>query len=151
MHIWGTHDRGLFLTMGARRTRVGEPHLNLEGAKSTVGKSLSRQKDPLMAEMAKEIADSLGPSPDLIRRRTAVTCLLGFSGFLRIKELLAIQVKHLKFEKEHLEITIPKAKNEQMREGHIVFLKRLHTPYCLVQNLQNYLQVTICQPGGEFT
>ena len=116
--------------------------ITLEGAKRTVGKPASRQKDPLTSEMAKGIVDALGPSPDLTHQRTIVICLLGFSGFLRISELLAIQVKHLKFDSHHLEITIPQAKNDQMREGHIVYIKRLHTNYCPVHNLQQYLKNT---------
>ena len=42
------------------------------------------------------------------------------------------QVKHLLFTPQHLEITIPKAKSDQMREGHILYLKRLNSAYCPV-------------------
>ena len=68
--------------------------------------------------------------------------MLGFSGFLRISELLEIQVKHLNFLPSHLEITIPKAKNDQMREGHIVHIKRLQSQYCPVRWLDDYLETT---------
>ena len=95
--------------------------ITLEGVKRTVGKPPSNQKDPLTTEMAKGIVDTLGPNQDLIKWRTIVLCLLGFSGFLRISELLAVQVKHLTFTKEHLERVIPKAKNGQMREVYIVY------------------------------
>ena len=89
---WGHVQEGLENPMDNLFVRI-----TLEGAKRTVGKPPSNQKDPLTAEMAKDIVDTLGPHPDLIKRRTIVICLLGFSGFLRISELLAVQVKHLTF------------------------------------------------------
>ena len=57
--------------------------------------------------------------PDL---RFLLTCLLGFSGFLRIEELLSIEIKHLRISESHLEILVPKSKTEQRREEHIVYI-----------------------------
>ena len=68
----------------------------LEGAKRIVGKpSGINQKEPLTTEMIKEIVSHFGQEPDLISQRLIVICLLGFSSFLRISELIAIQIKHL--------------------------------------------------------
>ena len=53
--------------------------------------------------------------PDL---RFLLTCLLGFSGFLRIDELLSIKKTSKNFH-SHLEILVPKSKTDQHREGHI--------------------------------
>ena len=114
----------------------------LEGAKRTVGKPASQQKEPMTAEMTKHVVDFFGFGDSLLHKRSVVICLLGFSGFLRISELIEIQVKHLKFDSGHLEITIPKAKNNQMREGHIVHIAKTHTRYCPVQWLRDYLQET---------
>ena len=114
----------------------------LEGAKRTVGKPPSRQKEPMTAEMARKVVELFGQGSNLLHHRTVVICLLGFSGFLRISELVEIQVKHLKFSQTHLEITIPKAKNDQMREGHVVHITRSNTEYCPVSWLGGYLEKT---------
>ena len=122
----------------------------LEGAKRTVGKPPSNQKESTMADMAKQVVDRFGQCSNLWQRRTVLICLLGFSGFLRISELVAIQVKHLKFSNNHLEITIPKAKNDQLREGHIVYVKRSDSQYCPVRCLSQYLQETRLELSGEY-
>ena len=96
----------------------------------------------MTAEMAKKVVELLGIGNNLLHHRTVVICLLGFSGFLRISELIEIQVRHLSFLDSHLEITIPKAKNDQMREGHIVHIARTHTEHCPVYWLRKYLQDT---------
>ena len=114
----------------------------LEGAKRIIGKPASQQKEPMTAEMAKKVVELLGIGNNLLHHRTVVICLLGFSGFLRISELIEIQVRHLSFLDSHLEITIPKAKNDQMREGHIVHIARTHTEHCPVYWLRKYLQDT---------
>ena len=113
----------------------------LEGAKRTVGKPSSCQKEPLSADMAKLVVNRYGGG-DLLQQRLVLTCLLGFSGFLRISELLAVQIHHLKFLTTHVEIHIPKAKNDQHREGHILHIARLDSPYCPVRCLEKYLTAT---------
>ena len=114
----------------------------LEGAKRIVGKPQSQQKDPMSAEMAKEVVELFGPGSNLIHHRTVVICLLGFSGFLRISELVEIRIKHLLFCQAHPEITIPKAKNDQVKEGHIVYINRTNSRYCPVGWLHQYLEKT---------
>ena len=75
-------------------------------------------------------------------RRTSLICILGFSGFMRISELLAVQVKHLQIKPDRLEIFIPQAKNDQQRQGHIIHIKRINSTYCPVTALSDYLALT---------
>ena len=77
--------------------------------------------------------------PDL---RFLLTCLLGFSGFLRIYELLSIKIKHLRINESHLEILVPKSKTDQHREGHIVYISRVSSECCPVKFLKKYLLKT---------
>ena len=112
----------------------------LEGAKRVVGKPPSRQKEPMSAEMVRQVVDLFGQGSNLLHHRTVVICLLGFAGFLRVSELIEIRVKHLQFRQSHLEITIPKAKNDQMREGHIVHIARSFSQYCPVFWVSDYLE-----------
>ena len=121
----------------------------IEGAKRTVGKSPSQQKEPMTVDMAKKVVELFGQDSNLLNHRTVVICLLGFSGFLRISELVEIQVKHLEFRNTHLEITIPKAKNDQMREGHVVHIARSNSLHCPVRWLSEYLERTDLISGEE--
>ena len=141
---WGHLQRGLDNPMDNEFVSIV-----LEGAKRTVGKPPSRQKEPMTTEMARRVVDLFGQGSNLLHHRTVVVCLLGFSGFLRISELVEIQVKHLNFLPTHLEITIPKAKNDQMREGHIVHITRSNSEYCPVTWLGRYLERTTLILGEE--
>ena len=115
----------------------------VEGAKRTVGKSKGdRQKEPISTEMAKHIVSQFGRGANLLHHRLVVICLVGFSGFLRISELIAIQIRNLAFKATHVEITIPKAKNDQVRQGHIVHITRSDSPYCAVHWLEKYIRET---------
>ena len=67
--------------------------------------------------------------------------MLGFSGFLRIDELLSIKIKHLRINESHLEILVPKSKTDQHREGNIVYISRVSSECCPVKFLEKYLQI----------
>ena len=69
-----------------------------------------------------------------------LACLLGFSGFLRIDELLSIKIKHLRINESHLEILIPKSKTDQQREENAVYISRVSSECCPVKFLEKYLQ-----------
>ena len=115
----------------------------LEGAKRIVGKgTLKNQKEPLTTEIIKSAVDFYRHSTNLLHYRFIVVCLIGFSGFLRISELLEIHVGDLTFDETSLRIIIPKSKNDQVREGHLVFIYRSGSPYCPVTWLQTYLAMT---------
>ena len=71
-----------------------------------------------------------------------LTCLLGFSGFLPIEELLSIKIKQLRINESHLEILVPKSKTDKHREGNIVCISRISSECCPVKFLEKYLQKT---------
>ena len=122
----------------------------LEGAKRTVGKStVHRQKEPITTGMIKKIIDTYKTPGNLMHHRFVVTCLLGFTGFLRISELLEIRVGDMEFEQTWLKITIPKSKNDQVREGHILFISRSSSPYCTVGWVERYLKDTKLDSAPE--
>ena len=112
---------------------------SLGGGKKKSRQAIKGSKRTMSPEMVKEVVQLFGQGTNLLHHRTVVICLLGFSGFLRISELLDIQIKHLTFLSSHLEIFIPKAKTTSLRQGHIVHIKRLNSQFCPVQWLQAYL------------
>ena len=89
--------------------------------------------------MVKKIVDLYGWDGNMLHLRFVVTCLLCFSGFLRIGELLELMTRDIHFYEECVRITIPKSKTDQLREGHIVHIARTYTKYCPVATLKRYL------------
>ena len=91
-----------------------------------LSQSETTKKEPITSEMIKFLVNKFGGKnaslPDL---RFLFTCLLDFSGFLRIDELLSIKIKQLRINSSHLEILVPKSKTYQHREGHIVYISRV--------------------------
>ena len=76
-------------------------------------------------------------------------CILGFAGFLRINELLGIQIKHISMFGDHVEILLPNSKTDQLREGHIVMISRTGSSACPVFWLQKYLSLSVLQNNPE--
>ncbi len=117
--------------------------LALEGAKRKLAvNKANNQKDPIEPEHIKEIAEKFELSENILDIRFVVLCLLGFSGFLRISELLEIQVKHIIFEENCVKITIEKSKTDQLREGHIIFISKTGNKTCPVTWLLKYLELS---------
>jgi integrase len=67
--------------------------------------------------------------------------LLGFAGFLRFSEVANIRTEHIVFKVTHLEIFLPTAKNDQLRQGQTVFIARTGKTTCPVVMLEKYLKV----------
>ena len=81
--------------------------LAFEGAKRSIAKlgtTCSRKKEPISTEVIHELVKFYGCSNDLIKIRFLVICLLGFAGFMRISELLALKVGDLTFNESGLKI-----------------------------------------------
>ena len=74
--------------------------------------------------------------------RFSLTCSLGLVGFLGIEELLDVKLKHIKLQKGHQEILIPKSKVDQHREAHVVYVPRIKSECCAVKYLEVHLQKT---------
>jgi len=53
--------------------------------------------------MIKALVDTYSSEKSLPNLRFLLICLLGFTGFMRIDEILKIQLKHLKLGITHLE------------------------------------------------
>ena len=105
--------------------------------------SETTKKEPITPKMIKSLVDKFGGKnaslPDL---RFLLTCLLRFSGFLRIEELLSIKIKHQRINESHLEILVPKSKTDQNREGNIVYISQASLKCRPEKFPEKYLQKT---------
>ena len=78
------------------------------------------KKEPITSDMIKTLITKYGVKNSSIPiLRLLLTCLLGFAGFLLIKELLDVKLKHIKIQESHLEILIQNSKTDQDRERYV--------------------------------
>ena len=63
-------------------------------------KRRKNRKEPFTNEMIEKIVRRYGSSDNLIHLRFLVICVLGFTGFFRISELLDLQVSDLNFKED---------------------------------------------------
>jgi len=86
--------------------------------------STSNQKEPITPEIIGKLIDKIGVSHNLMNLRLVVLTLIGFSGFLRISEILQMKVEDVRIFEDHIKINIPKSKCDQLRFGHIVHIAK---------------------------
>ena len=75
-------------------------------------------------------------------RRFLLILILCFAGFLRIDELLSTTMKFVHIDREYMTITLPKCKNDQLREGNVVYIARTRSEYCPVTFVENFCAET---------
>ena len=116
--------------------------LAFEGAKRTLAPfTVKNRKDIFESETLKTIANKYANSHNLKEIRFVVLCLLGFSGFMRIEEILPLQLKHCTFTDEGIKIFITDSKTDKYREGDTVFVSNTGTAACPVTWLKKYLNL----------
>jgi integrase len=81
----------------------------------------TNKKEPFTASMLHTLID-LDHLDNRIFFRFVIICLLGFTGFMRLDELLNLKVGEIHFYDSHMTLTIPKCKNDQSWEGNIIHL-----------------------------
>lgn len=136
---WGHINSG-FLTP----TDLPFVKLALEGGKRIIARSggkISRQKEPLDTELLKKIVQNFGYTNNLIDLRFVIICLLGFSGFMRISEILSLKIKDISFVEEGLKVFVETSKTDQLREGHIIHISKTGKACCPVYWLKQYLSI----------
>ena len=97
------------------------------------------RKNPWQWTWFKAIVDMYASPFNLLHHRFILTCLLGFTGFLRISELLETRIRDIAFHDDCVKIVIPKSKTDQVREGHLVHIVRSNGSYCSVSWLERYI------------
>ena len=92
--------------------------------KHILSKPLNK-KEPITTEiLSKLVQFYTSDENNLLRLRTCVLCLLGFSGFLRFSELSGIRLSHISWHSSHIQIKIPNSKTDIYRRSNSVIIPR---------------------------
>lgn len=100
---------------------------------------VSNQKEPLPPELVKKVCEEYGHSDNLMHKRFLLTVLIGYFGFLRIDEILWLQVKHFVFSTDHIDIMLEKSKTDQNRHGNKVTISDIDSNCSVKEVLDDYL------------
>ena len=109
-----------------------------EGAKRRLA-TPTEKKEPITPELLSQVYNSLFKEGDLMSQRIICACLLAYSGFMRVSELLHIRRSDIIFHSCYVSIFIPKSKTDIYRDGNSVVIARVNTDLCPVKNLERYL------------
>ena len=102
------------------------------GCKRHLAKSRAPKK-PISPSMLESYIDTCPEyTSNLDDMRTLFVVLVGYAGFLRVNEILNIQVRHITIEREYMQIFLPKRKNDQFRQGQQLHIARSHKKTCPV-------------------
>ncbi len=113
--------------------------LAFEGCMRMTGKP-AEKKEALPVEVIKELVDKFCENQfNLLDLRFVIICLLGFAGFFRIDELIALKLKQLQFRPQFLLVILEKSKTDQHRHGHEVYISATKSQYCPVRYVQTFL------------
>ena len=109
-------------------------------------------KEPFEREHIHKLFDILDPGK-LTDIRNTLIIVLAYFAFLRVDELRHVCTQHIEINNSHAEITIPKSKCDQLRQGNTVIVARLGGKFCPITLLEKYLQVACakCKPYKHCT
>lgn len=112
-----------------------------KGLERKIGRAPVNRKDPLpfgvLRGMAVEVLATGPRQPDhLLKRFALVTLLLDFAGLLRYSDLAGLKADAVAFYPDRAELHLETRKNDQVREGGLVVLKRGTSSACPVRHLE---------------
>ena len=97
------------------------------------------RKEPFSTENIKSLFKIMNTS-SLTDIRNTTLIVLAFVAFLRFDEVTNILVKDLSFKDSHIELAIPKAKTDQLRQGNVVVIASTGGDTCPVWLLSLYMK-----------
>ncbi|CAG2202531.1 unnamed protein product [Mytilus edulis] len=120
----------------------------LEGAKRRLATRIEK-KEPVTPELLSKMYSSSFKEYNVMSQRIICACLLAYSGFLRVSELLNIRRCDINFELGYISIFIPKSKTDIYRDGNSVVIACMDSDMCPVKNLKLYLLWADISPESE--
>lgn len=105
---------------------------------------------PLTPDHLCQIAHYLKTEKTLAAARDNALLQIGFLGALRRSELVAIQIEHIKWEKEGIEILLPVSKTDQTHQGQYCAIPNGNQKLCAVNALKRWLDKAALDTGPLF-
>ena len=109
-----------------------------EGAKRLLGTAQINRKEPLTLDQLNLLIRKADLTNGLALRNVCMNSL-AFAGLLRFDDLIRIRRSDLVFHSDHLEISIAKSKNDQLRKGNVVLISDSPSDTSPVQLIKLYL------------
>ena len=142
---WGHHSSGY-------HSPTDHPFVKLayEGALRLSEYSGTRKKDPMTSDMIKQLVTTYFKEPhNFLHLRFLVVCMLGFAGFMRISEVLSIQIRDINFHTTYMTIHLEKSKTDQLREGNVIYISKTYSKFCAVNITKTYIDLAKLE-GEDF-
>ena len=109
------------------------------------------QRDALPVETLRSIVDACSQKTDnLFDSRFLVVCLTGFVGFFRIQELSDVQLQHIAWFPDHIQVFLTHSKVDQRRDGDTVFIARTGTKYSRILEFLEKAELDIEKDKNAF-
>lgn len=123
--------------------------LVLEGEKRMLSKPINK-KEPINTDILRQLMDfSSKDSANVLKLRSFVMCLLGFSGFFQFSELSNIRMFDTKWENAYIVINIPRSKTDIYRRGNSVIIAKTGNDMCPVLWLNKYIDMLGLEKASE--
>ena len=115
---------------------------NMYEAATRLSKKVTNKKHPITVDHLIRLHALLVAKTEVKLKdlRLMVICLLCFTGFLRISELLHLRHCDVQVFDTHLKLFVEKSKTDVYRDGQWVLISKATSAICPVQNLILYLQ-----------
>lgn len=100
-----------------------------------------KKKEPITVELLQKMAESMGVAPTLTDSRLLAMSLLTFAAFLRCDELVKLKCSDVKFQGDHMVVSVQSSKTDQLREGAEIVIARTGNSTCPVAALEQYVRM----------
>lgn len=108
-----------------------------------------KKKEPITPDLLQKMYDKFFNIRNVYFQRTICACLLSFSGFIRISELLNLRRSDIQFFPSYISVFIEKSKTDIYRDGNWLVIARTGNQLCPVQNLEYYLEWSAFSPDSK--
>ncbi|XP_068240109.1 uncharacterized protein [Palaemon carinicauda] len=105
----------------------------LEAAKRVLGKPVVK-KEPITVDIITSLYNRLYEYNNIKNQRTICAFLIGFSGFLRSREMLSIKISNIVFHTTYMAIFMEGSKTDKYRDGSWIMIAKTGTNICPVDN-----------------
>jgi integrase len=110
----------------------------LESGKRILAKKTVK-KEPITVDIILAVYNRIYQNGNLKSQRVICAILLGYSGFMRSKELLNIKISDIIFQSTYMCIFIESSKTDKYRDGAWIVIAKTGTELCPVENVIKYI------------